>query len=178
MPHIACPECHWRPRSSARWRCDCGHVWNTFRTTGRCPSCDKQWDVTVCLNCKELFPHMDFYHEKQPPAFIVRFRTRPLAEKRESLFQQFIENVDPERITKTLAKDIWRHGWESAWKKASPRLRDYHELVRQMLREQRQGGIAPETRIRAREFLSEPEFKSLERQVPGGKFTGRFDGSK
>jgi hypothetical protein len=36
---IRCPKCKWQPGRRNRWRCDCGHVWNTFDTNGVCPKC-------------------------------------------------------------------------------------------------------------------------------------------
>ena len=60
---IRCPKCGWEPGKDDRWRCDpgCGHVWNTFETGGRCPSCDKQWTDTVCIHCGEWSRHDDWY---------------------------------------------------------------------------------------------------------------------
>lgn len=45
---IRCPKCHWRPGEQTIWSCNCRHLWNTFSTGGRCPSCNFQWTVTVC----------------------------------------------------------------------------------------------------------------------------------
>jgi hypothetical protein len=58
---IRCPKCHWRPGEQTRWGCRCRHLWNTFRTAGRCPSCDVQWTVTVCHRCGEVSPHVAWY---------------------------------------------------------------------------------------------------------------------
>ena len=58
---IRCPKCRWRPRKSDRWMCSCGCIWNTFDTGGLCPDCGYQWQVTVCLECKRLSPHRDWY---------------------------------------------------------------------------------------------------------------------
>ena len=63
---IYCPKCEWEPPPSARWRCTCGHVWNTFDTQGQCPSCDKVWTETQCLACKKWSPHHDWYHDLPP----------------------------------------------------------------------------------------------------------------
>jgi hypothetical protein len=45
---IACPKCSWKPDGKPYWECDCGHVWDTFSTLGRCPACKKVWDETQC----------------------------------------------------------------------------------------------------------------------------------
>lgn len=59
---IFCPKCEWEPQASDRWQCSCGHLWNTFDTIGRCPSCSKVWEDTQCLSCKKWSPHLDWYH--------------------------------------------------------------------------------------------------------------------
>jgi len=61
---IRCPECRWIPVEEARWPCRCGHLWNTFDTRGRCPSCDFQWEITQCLQCGEVSPHDAWYPEE------------------------------------------------------------------------------------------------------------------
>lgn len=62
---IACPKCDWEPDGRPYWACDCGHIWNTFDTGGRCPSCRKQWEWTQCIQiaggCNETSPHLDWY---------------------------------------------------------------------------------------------------------------------
>jgi hypothetical protein len=58
---IRCPKCNWVPHHDDRWLCKCGHSWNTFETTGSCPACRYQWDVTGCLSCGELSAHSDWY---------------------------------------------------------------------------------------------------------------------
>ena len=58
---IECPKCTWEPTPDSRWQCSCGHIWNTFDTAGRCPSCGKQWKDTCCLSCHEWSPHIDWY---------------------------------------------------------------------------------------------------------------------
>ncbi len=69
--HIECPRCGWRPRPQSRWRCDCGHTWNTFDTRGVCPSCGKNWTTTLCLNCRESPDHQTWYFEKPPKRPLV-----------------------------------------------------------------------------------------------------------
>ena len=59
--YIACPKCDWEPDSNSLWGCSCGHIWNTFDTGGRCPSCKRQWTETQCLSCAEWSPHLDWY---------------------------------------------------------------------------------------------------------------------
>ena len=58
---IRCPKCRWVPIQKARWSCKCGHRWNTFETQGICPSCQYQWEVTLCPGCHESSPHADWY---------------------------------------------------------------------------------------------------------------------
>ncbi|HEY1238936.1 MAG TPA: hypothetical protein VGF16_00205 [Bryobacteraceae bacterium] len=58
---IRCPKCNWVPRLRDRWRCKCGHSWNTFETAGACPACRYQWDVTACLSCGETSAHSGWY---------------------------------------------------------------------------------------------------------------------
>ncbi|WP_207497067.1 hypothetical protein [Aridibaculum aurantiacum] len=63
---IYCPKCQWEPAEDSEWMCECGHVWNTFDTGGRCPSCKKVWDHTQCIGpeggCDQWSPHLDWYH--------------------------------------------------------------------------------------------------------------------
>jgi len=61
IPGVLCPKCIWRPRAKNRWRCKCGHQWNTFDTRGLCPGCGYQWEITVCPECGEISPHKDWY---------------------------------------------------------------------------------------------------------------------
>ncbi|APR82309.1 Hypothetical protein A7982_07658 [Minicystis rosea] len=58
---IRCPRCRYPPRASDRWGCDCGHVWNTFDTRGKCPACKRQWHDTQCLACHKWSRHEDWY---------------------------------------------------------------------------------------------------------------------
>jgi hypothetical protein len=73
---IACPKCDWKPDGGAHWQCDCGHVWDTFSTGGRCPACRKVWQETHCPGyfflgmklsfippggCGKMSPHLDWY---------------------------------------------------------------------------------------------------------------------
>lgn len=64
---IACPRCHWEPDGGAYWQCSCGHVWDTFQTGAKCPSCGKQWKYTECPDfaggCGGSSPHIDWYHD-------------------------------------------------------------------------------------------------------------------
>lgn len=74
-PRIRCPKCGYQPKASDRWVCSntigsgpnsgmCGHVWNTFDTRGKCPSCRFQWQVTACLSCHEWSAHEDWYEDR------------------------------------------------------------------------------------------------------------------
>lgn len=59
--NIECPQCTWEPQANSKWRCTCGHIWNTFDTAAQCPACKKQWKDTCCLSCQEWSPHLDWY---------------------------------------------------------------------------------------------------------------------
>lgn len=63
MVEIYCPKCRWEPRADDEWQCRCGHVWNTFDTHGRCPSCGLVWRDTQCLACIRFSKHHDWYHD-------------------------------------------------------------------------------------------------------------------
>ena len=62
---IACPKCNWEPDGGDHWQCSCGHEWNTFETTGKCPNCGKVWRDTKCPpvpgGCNQWSPHVDWY---------------------------------------------------------------------------------------------------------------------
>ena len=63
---IECPKCQWEPDGGAYWQCNCGHVWNTFDTAGRCPACSYQWKHTCCptfIGCGRFSPHIDWYKD-------------------------------------------------------------------------------------------------------------------
>src|SRR5438105_682374 len=53
---IRCPRCH------------CGHIWNTFDTHARCPSCGFQWRETQCLSCAAFSQHDDWYERNDRPS--------------------------------------------------------------------------------------------------------------
>lgn len=65
---IRCPHCQWEPKSSDRWCCRCGHLWNTFDTRGKCPKCFFQWQTTKCLVCKKWSEHGRWYVGAGPDA--------------------------------------------------------------------------------------------------------------
>jgi hypothetical protein len=64
---IACPKCNWEPDDNDYWECNCGHVWNTFNTAGKCPGCSKVWEFTQCPGpgfpggCGAWSKHLDWY---------------------------------------------------------------------------------------------------------------------
>lgn len=64
---VACPKCKWEPNGGAHWMCSCGHIWNTFKTAGKCPKCDKKWADTQCPGpgdpggCGAWSKHIDWY---------------------------------------------------------------------------------------------------------------------
>jgi hypothetical protein len=71
---IRCPLCAWQPTPASLWFCigigtpepsfrGCGALWNTFRTRGRCPRCEHQWQWTSCLQCAGWSLHEDWYEE-------------------------------------------------------------------------------------------------------------------
>jgi hypothetical protein len=61
LSHVACPRCHFSPKTTDRWYCRCGNRWNTFETRGLCPACSCQWKETACPVCGESSPHADWY---------------------------------------------------------------------------------------------------------------------
>lgn len=64
---ICCPKCEWKPDGRAYWQCSCGCTWNTFETAGKCPSCSKSWEDTMCPGpgfpggCGKWSKHIDWY---------------------------------------------------------------------------------------------------------------------
>jgi hypothetical protein len=58
---IRCPKCQFQPAEGLRWTCKCGHVWNTFWTSGNCPACHFQWEETQCPRCHEMSEHRAWY---------------------------------------------------------------------------------------------------------------------
>lgn len=74
---IYCPLCAWRPGPGSRWICrpGCGMVWNTFDTRGICPRCYKVWKYTVCLRCREMPLHDDWYHDDLGDAVLDTIET-------------------------------------------------------------------------------------------------------
>ena len=62
---IACPKCNWEPDGGPHWWCFCGHSWNTFETSGKCPKCSKIWADTQCPShaggCDSWSKHIDWY---------------------------------------------------------------------------------------------------------------------
>lgn len=60
---ICCPKCRWKPRAKCEWSCKCSHKWNTFETRGLCPGCAYQWELTGCLQCGAMSPHLEWYVE-------------------------------------------------------------------------------------------------------------------
>jgi hypothetical protein len=60
-----CPRCGFRPNQFTMWQCtpDCGFLWSTFDTHGKCPRCRKQWNDTACPSCHAWSKHNDWYLE-------------------------------------------------------------------------------------------------------------------
>ncbi|MFT5914516.1 MAG: putative C2H2 Zn-finger protein [Flammeovirgaceae bacterium] len=63
--HIECPKCQWEPDGKPYWMCHCLHMWNTFETYGKCPSCGFVHKDTQCISCGKLSPHPDWYVDLQ-----------------------------------------------------------------------------------------------------------------
>ncbi len=61
---LCCPQCEWVPLPASRWQCtpNCGMVWNTFETKGKCPRCHTQWQDTMCLSCGKYSRHAHWYN--------------------------------------------------------------------------------------------------------------------
>ena len=62
--NVACPGCNYAPNESDRWMCapdGCGHLWDTFATGAKCPSCGAQFPWTACPACAQTFPHKAWY---------------------------------------------------------------------------------------------------------------------
>ncbi|GHN01550.1 hypothetical protein WSM22_30390 [Cytophagales bacterium WSM2-2] len=62
---IQCSICGWTPDGVAHWRCTCGHQWNTFKTRGKCPACNFQWEKTWCPGCGEPTLHESWYKTRK-----------------------------------------------------------------------------------------------------------------
>jgi hypothetical protein len=64
---ISCPKCNWKPDGNDYWVCECGNIWNTFETSGKCPKCQKVWTETQCPQfedaggCGSWSKHLDWY---------------------------------------------------------------------------------------------------------------------
>lgn len=58
---VKCPKCSSLPKDEELWICDCGTIWNTFKTGGKCPKCNKIWNKTQCMECNEWSNHIDWY---------------------------------------------------------------------------------------------------------------------
>ncbi|MGB7208819.1 MAG: hypothetical protein WBD27_09195 [Pyrinomonadaceae bacterium] len=73
---IRCPICRWKPDRTSLWTCwdcehpayfynGCGTEWNTFDTSGLCPTCSHQWIWTSCLSCWGWSKHEDWYESER-----------------------------------------------------------------------------------------------------------------
>ena len=59
---IRCPLCAGVPAPEHRWGCQfCACAWNTFATRGRCPGCHFRYRATLCLACRRVSRHDDWY---------------------------------------------------------------------------------------------------------------------
>ncbi len=54
---FACPRCNTAPPVGAYWRCaQCGRPFDTFQTQAVCPNCASHFPVTMCLDCRGIYP--------------------------------------------------------------------------------------------------------------------------
>jgi hypothetical protein len=54
---FACPSCHMAPPLGARWKCGkCEMPFDTFENRAICPTCETQYQTTVCLHCGKQHP--------------------------------------------------------------------------------------------------------------------------
>ena len=62
---VSCPSCGWHPDGEEHWQCLCGHSWDIFSTSGRCPACFRQWEKIQCVpkagGCNTWSYHMNWY---------------------------------------------------------------------------------------------------------------------
>jgi Zn-dependent protease len=55
--NFSCPHCKTSPPMGEYWRCSkCGQPFDTFQTSGTCPNCRSNFDVTRCLDCGTVSP--------------------------------------------------------------------------------------------------------------------------
>ena len=54
---LKCHSCGMAPPIGAYWGCaNCHQQFDTFETAGRCPHCNTQYGVTMCLDCRRSSP--------------------------------------------------------------------------------------------------------------------------
>jgi Zn-dependent protease len=54
---FACPSCKTPPPLGALWRCSkCSQAFDTFEARGKCPSCEAQYPITMCGECRRQYP--------------------------------------------------------------------------------------------------------------------------
>jgi hypothetical protein len=92
MKHeIECPVCNWQPDGDPHWQCSCGHIWNTFETKGKCPSCEFQWLDTWCPGCGKTSSHTEWYVDPDIVKPADNPETELLKQKKEKLENRLIE---------------------------------------------------------------------------------------
>ncbi len=87
---IQCSICEWNPDGEKHWACSCGHVWNTFKTKGKCPKCKTQWEKTWCPGCGKSTPHKDWYKTPEDIEKIENSGNKELRAKKKSLESRLI----------------------------------------------------------------------------------------
>jgi hypothetical protein len=87
---IQCPTCEWKPDGEKHWACSCGHKWNTFKTKGKCPKCNTQWEDTSCPGCGKSRPHIDWYKTKEEIDLIESTGDKKLRTKKKKLETRLI----------------------------------------------------------------------------------------
>ena len=58
---FACPSCKVAPPIGDYWRCGaCQQPFDTFQTQGECPHCSARFNATMCPDCHEQHPMMEW----------------------------------------------------------------------------------------------------------------------
>lgn len=87
---IQCSICEWNPDGGKHWGCSCGHLWNTFKTKGKCPKCKTQWEDTRCPGCGKSTPHKEWYKTKEEIEQLEKSGNQELRAKKKSLESKLI----------------------------------------------------------------------------------------
>lgn len=100
---VRCPKCSWVPHEHDHWRCSCGFRWNTFRTRGTCPSCNRQWAETACLKCMQMSAHADWWFAEKGLV------TASAPANRQAMVEALRQDVDDlfDALDEDLQDDAW-----------------------------------------------------------------------